>query len=114
MSKRKKRRKNKKTTNLTKNILSVLRKQSQPVNYKQVAATLHVSDTSTRNLIIKRLRSLKEKGAIQEAERGKYILSTPNNYYTGVIDINSRGQGYVIVEDLEDDIFINSKNFLAQ
>jgi ribonuclease R/exosome complex exonuclease DIS3/RRP44 len=110
MSKRKKRRKNKKTTNLTQNILSVLRKQSQPVNYKQVAATLHVSDTSTRNLIIKRLRSLKEKGAIQEAERGKYILSTPNNYYTGVIDINSRGQGYVIVEDLEDDIFINSKN----
>jgi len=110
MSKRKKRRKNNKTSNLTQNILSALRKQSQPVNYKQIATTLHVSDTSTRNLIIKRLKSLKEKGTIQEVERGKYILNSPNNYYTGIVDINSRGQGYVIVEDLEDDIFINSKN----
>ena len=110
MSKRKKRRRNNKTTNLTQNILSVLRKHPQPVNYKQIAATLQVSDTSTRNLIIKRLRSLKEKGSVQEVERGKYILSKSNNYFTGVVDINSRGQGYVIVEDLDDDIFINSKN----
>src|SRR5210317_1096583 len=103
MPKRKKRRKNINTSDLTKNILSVLRKHSNPLNYKQIAAELHVRDTSTRNLIIKRLKSLKEKGTIQELEHGKYILSTPNNYYTGVIGINSRGQGYVIVEDLEDD-----------
>ncbi len=110
MSKRKKRRKKNTSTNLTQNILSVLRKHNQPVNYKQIAATLNVGDTSTRNLIIKRLRSLKEKGTIQEVERGKFTLKASNNYYTGVVDINSRGQGYVIVEDLDDDIFINSKN----
>jgi ribonuclease R/exosome complex exonuclease DIS3/RRP44 len=110
MSKRKKRRNNNKSNNLTQNILSVLHKHNQPVNHKQIAAGLHVNDTSTRNLIIKRLRSLQEKGTIKEVDRGKYILNSPSNYFTGVIDINSRGQGYVIVEDIEDDIFINSKN----
>ena len=111
MSKRKKGRKKHTINNLTQNILSVLRKNnSNPINYKQVASVLNVIDTNTRNLIIKELKILKEKGTIQETERGKYILSVSNNYYTGVIDINSRGQGYVIVEDLEEDIFINSKN----
>ena len=104
MSKRKKRRKKNKTTNLTNDLLSILRKQVKPINHKQIAAALNIDDTSTRNLIIKRLRSLNEKGTIQEVERGKYIVSAPSNYFTGVVEINSRGQGYVIVDDIEDDI----------
>ena len=38
---------------------------------------------------------------IQEVERGKYILTPSQNYYTGSVDMAGRGQGYIIVEDLE-------------
>lgn len=111
MSKRKKRRKNSKHNNLTQSILTILRKQnSNPINYKQIASSLGVRDTSTRNLIIKRLKKLQLEEKIEEIDRGKYIIKTSKNYYTGITDVTSRGQAYIIVDDLEEDIFINNKN----
>ncbi len=111
MSKRTKRRKKHKTNNLTRSILTILRKQnSNPINYKQIAASMDVRDTSTRNLIIKRLKKLQLEEKIEEIDRGKYIIKSSKNYYTGVADVTSRGQAYIIVDNLEEDIFINSKN----
>ena len=107
----KKRRKNTNIENLAQTILNILRKDhSQAYTYKQIASKLGVDDASSRNQIVKKLKELQGKGSIQEIERGKYILTPSQNYYTGRMDIAGRGQGYVIVEDLEDDIFINNKN----
>ena len=111
MSKRNKKRNNNNNNNLTQNILNILRKQnSNPINYKQIAASLGVRDTSTRNLIIKRLKKLHLEEKIEEIERGKYIIKSSKNYYTGIADVTSRGQAYIVVDGLEDDIFINNKN----
>ncbi len=111
MSKRNKRRESTNTNNLTQSILSILRKQnSNPINYKQIASSLGVRDTTTRNLIIKRLKKLQLEEKIEEIERGKYIIKSSRNYYTGIADVTSRGQAYIIVEELEEDIFIHNKN----
>ncbi|MDX1461467.1 MAG: ribonuclease R [Marinirhabdus sp.] len=112
MPKRKKRRRsNTKIEGLTNSILAILRKDhSKPFNYKQIAAKLGVDDPSSRNQIIKKLKSLQAKGEIQELERGKYILTPSKNYHTGTMDINGRGRGFVIVDGLEDDIQVSNKN----
>ena len=112
MSKRNKRRNNNNNTNnLSQSILTILRKQnSNPINYKQIASSLGVSDTNTRNLIIKQLKKLQLEDKIEEIERGKYIIKSSRNYYTGIADVTSRGQAYIIVEELEEDIFVNNKN----
>ncbi|QAA82287.1 RNB domain-containing ribonuclease [Aequorivita sp. H23M31] len=100
-----------KIENLSQTILDILRKDhSKPYTYKQIAAKLQLDDASSRNQIIKKLKDLQHKGSIQEIERGKYILTPSQNYYTGRVDIAGRGQGYIIVEDLEDDIFVSNKN----
>ena len=111
MPKHKRKKKNNKIENLSQTILNILRKDhSQAFNYKQIAAKLQLDDPSSRNQIVKKLKDLQGKGTIQEIERGKYILTPSQNYYTGKVDIAGRGQGYIIVEDLEDDIFVSSKN----
>jgi len=111
MPKHKRKKKNNKIENLSQTILNILRKDhSQAFNYKQIAAKLQLDDPSSRNQIVKKLKDLQGKGSIQEIERGKYILTPSQNYYTGKVDIAGRGQGYIIVEDLEDDIFVKSKN----
>jgi RNAse R (EC 3.1.-.-) len=111
MSQRKKKRRKPNTEGLTESIIAILRKDhSKPINYKQIAAKLGVDDPSSRNQIIKKLKALQSKNTIQEIERGKYILTPSQNYYTGRVDIAGRGQGYVIVEDLEDDILVKNKN----
>ncbi|MBG42512.1 MAG: ribonuclease R [Aequorivita sp.] len=111
MPRHKRKKKNNKIENLSQTILNILRKDhSQAFNYKQTAAKLQLDDPSSRNQIVKKLKDLQGKGSIQEIERGKYILTPSQNYYTGKVDIAGRGQGYIIVEDLEDDIYVKSKN----
>ena len=112
MPKRKKRRRNNnKIQGLTNSILTILRKSNgTPINHKQIAAKLGVDDPSSRNQIVKKLKELQVKGDIQEVDRGKYIVAPSKNYYTGTMDITGRGRGFVIVEDLEDDIKVSNKN----
>ncbi|MDN3723071.1 ribonuclease R [Aequorivita sp. SDUM287046] len=111
MPRNKQKKKNNKIENLSQTILNILRKDhSQTFTYKQIAAKLQLDDPSSRNQIVKKLKDLQGKGTIQEIELGKYILTPSQNYYTGKVDIAGRGQGYIIVEDLEEDIYVNSKN----
>ncbi|NND88948.1 MAG: RNB domain-containing ribonuclease, partial [Flavobacteriaceae bacterium] len=111
MPKRKKSRKNIATQGISQNILEIFRKnRADGLNHKQIAAKLGVNDASSRNHIIKTLKTLNEKGTLQEIDRGKYILAPSMNYHTGVVDLTSRGQGYVIIEGMEEDVFIKNKN----
>jgi len=110
MPKRKKRRKEQ-GEGLTQNIIEVFRKdRATSFNYKQISAKLKLDDAKTRNTIIKILKDLQGKGTLKEIDRGKYILTPSMNYHTGILDVNQRGQGYVIVEGMEDDVFVNHKN----
>ena len=111
MSRKKKRRSNNKISNLTNTILGILKKErNKTFNYKQIASKLGVNDASSRNQIIKKLQQLKAKQEIEEVERGKFKALITTEYYTGILDISSKGSGYVICDDFEDDIFIASNN----
>ena len=41
--------------------------------------------------------------------RGKYKLKSKSTIIEGIIDINNGGNGYVIVDELDEDIFIHKK-----
>ena len=111
MPNHKRKKKNHKIENLSQIIVNILRKDhSQAFNYKQIAAKLQLDDPSSRNQIVKKLKDLQAKQTIQEIERGKYILTPSQNYYTGRVDIAGRGQGFIIVEDLEEDIYVKNQN----
>lgn len=104
---RKKKKKSHKIPNLTDAILQIFKKSSSKTfNYKQIAAKLSITDTSGRNQIIKTLKKLKAKQKIEEIDRGKYKVIGATEYYTGILDLTSRGQGYIICDDFEEDIFV--------
>ena len=82
----------------------------QSLNYKQIASQLEITSADGRNQITKKLAELLIEKKIKETERGKYQIVADNNYYIGTIDVTSRGNGYVICDDLEQDIYIPSRN----
>ncbi len=99
--------------NLSKSIKDILRKSPEATfNYKQIAAKLGVEDANTRNKIIRTLAQLAAKKEIEEADRGKFKIVANADYYTGTLDMTTKGFGYVVVEELDDDVFIpaNSLN----
>jgi len=113
MSKSKKKAKNNRNNEITKGIFTVLEKEpTKSFNYKQIASQLGLDNTQDRNQLIRRLGQLKEKKRIQEENRGNYkaIANTnsKNKIYTGRVDMTGRGNAYVIVEDMDEDIFVSA------
>ncbi|MFQ3238336.1 MAG: ribonuclease R [Olleya marilimosa] len=102
---------NNKISNLTNTILSILKKdRNQSFNYKQIAAKIGVNDASSRNQIIKKLAQLKAKEEIIETDRGKFKAVVNTEYHTGIFDAAQRGNGYVICDAFDTDIYIASNN----
>ncbi|GGD80317.1 ribonuclease R [Planktosalinus lacus] len=112
MSAKKKRKKStNKIPNLSESILKILLlNPSNSFNYKQIGAKMGLDDPSSRNQIIKKLKELLGKQQIEEIDKGKYRIKKGNQYHTGKLDMTTRGQGYVVVEGLEDDVFVSNKN----
>ncbi|WBL22370.1 ribonuclease R [Zunongwangia sp. HRR-M8] len=97
--------------NLDKKITDILRKDAgKSFNYKQIAAKLGVDDPSSRNQITKKLAQLAAKKEIIAVERGKFMVEKGANYYTGKLDMSTKGYGFVIVEEFEEDIMIPQAN----
>jgi ribonuclease R len=111
MKRNKKKKSKKGISNLTNTILSILKKErNKSFNYKQIAAIIGVNDASSRNQIIKTLAKLAAKQEIEQVDRGKFKAIISTDYFTGILDLASKGNGYVISDDFEEDVFIASNN----
>ncbi|SEB63800.1 RNAse R [Maribacter dokdonensis] len=110
MSKRNKKAKNHRKNEITKGIFTVLEKQpNKSFNYKQIAAKINITDAQDRNTLIKRLTQLKEKKRIQEVDRGQFkVLENTKTYYEGTVDLTGKGHAYIVVDGMDDDVFIPS------
>lgn len=109
---RKKIRKNKspELSNVSQKILNILRKTPQKLfNYKELASKMGVDDPGNRNKIIRTLAQLTSKRKIEEVDRGKFKFIPGKDTYTGIVDISTRGGGFVVVDELEEDIYVPEK-----
>ncbi len=108
MSKKNKKAKNHRQNEITKGIFTVLEKeQNKSFNYKQIAAKIGVKEAHDRNLLIKKLVQLKESKRIIEESRGNYkAVASTKTYHTGTVDITGRGNAYIVIEGMDDDVFV--------
>ncbi len=108
MSKKKKRARSQRKNEITKGIFEVLEKEpGKSFNYKQIASKLGITEAQDRNELIRRLGQLKQKERIREVERGKFQkMASLEKLYTGRVDLTTNGNAYIIIEDLEEDIFV--------
>ena len=108
MAKRKKRASNQRKNELTKGIFTVLEgSPKKSFTYKDIAQKLGVTDTQSRNQLIKRLGQLKAKNRIREVSRGQFaVLEGKGDKFEGLVDLTSSGNAYLISDDFQDDLFV--------
>ena len=83
----------------------------QKLNYKQISAKLFLKKPHERMLVTSILLDLKERGLIEEPEKGKFRkVAKKSIRFQGKIEITRRGAGYVESELFEGDVFISSKD----
>lgn len=102
----------KKPKTYSEKILKILSQNAnKPFNYKQICAILELTDTKSRNEIIKDLKILAAQKVIIENEPGSYLVKAiSQDYYEGTIDMTSRRTAYFICDEFEDDVFIPTNN----
>lgn len=105
-----------KKTNAYRHILTQLisdifeKSGNKPLNYKQVAAKLNLTDPESRTAILSILEEESRSGRpglFKELGKGKYILKELKAFVIGLVDMTADGSAFVVPEDeFEDDIYI--------
>ncbi|PCH77768.1 MAG: ribonuclease R [Flavobacteriaceae bacterium] len=96
---------------LTRKVLRIFNNNPDGLyNYKQIASKIKIEDTDGRNQIIKKLAALKIEEKIEEVDRGKYKLLASTKHVIGTIDLTSNGNGYLVSDELENDVYIPARN----
>lgn len=117
---------------LEKDIIRLLSDIRKPLNYKQIASRLGIDDESRRTLIKFILRTLEKKKYVREIGGGRYVFKQKikpkeeevkqevytkrdlrgSSVLTGMVDLASSGDAYVVIDGQEHDIHVSGKNTL--
>ena len=92
-------------------VLKVLTNEpNKPLNYKQIGSKIPYISYKEVNHV---LDMMVHDGKITQPDRGKYMLEQTNvDEVIGTLDFNSRGDAYLVVENVEDDIKIKAGDTL--
>ena len=93
---------------LTHLIVDIFEKSNNaPINYKQVAAKLNLSDNESKDAILEILSDESKSGKFLQIERGKFQLRQLSVHIRGKVDMTADGSAYIVPDDeLESDIYV--------
>ena len=77
------------------------------LNHKQVCSLINVKESALRKLVYTILEDLGRSNFLKKEGYDSYKLNASNSIFEGVLQITTRGSGFVIMEDKEmADIFV--------
>ena len=92
---------------LTTNILGIFSNfPTKTLNYKQISKMLDIKDEQQRQLVVHVLGELTKSDQLVEVHTGKYQFKSRAGYEVGKIDMTQYGYGFLVAEELEEDVFI--------
>lgn len=92
---------------LSRMVLGVISTHPQKTyNYKQISKVLNIKTEDQRQLVVQVLNELEKNGSLQAVSPGKYKLKTKGGQLIGKIDMTQHGYGFLVTEDIEEDVFI--------
>jgi ribonuclease R len=111
MSKKKKKSKAKGIKKLTDQVLDFMEKNpTKAFNYKQIARQLNIKNKQKKKLIIDILERLAGEELLHEVKKGKYQAVVKSSQITGRVEMTANGTGYLISDEIQEDIFISNRN----
>ena len=89
-------------------ILNILKDKERSIH--ELQHVLDLSNSEGFTVLLKALNQLEDEGKIVRNDKNEYLLIENSNYILGVLHINKRGFGFVIIDEESDDIFISSRD----
>ena len=95
---------------LKKGVTAIFKGADKALTHKDICRQLQVKDKITKHQILFILKNLLAEGSIKETIHGSYRTHQDQTFYKGKIEKVASGAGYVICEDLDEDVFISARN----
>ncbi|MBN2681140.1 MAG: ribonuclease R [Bacteroidales bacterium] len=83
---------------------------SKTFNYKQIAAKIDASDFGSKQIIMQLLAAMTAQERLIEESTGKYKLKPQAGYVTGIVDLTSKGYGFIVSEEMDEHVFVSQTN----
>ena len=83
---------------------------TKPFNYKQIAHQLNIKNKQHKKIIGEILNELVTDEYLEEVQRGKYQMKIQSGTLTGKIEMTGKGMGYLITDEVQEDVYIASRN----
>ena len=80
---------------------------NKPFNAKQLASKLFIGNKNDMQTLQLVLDQLKHEGDIEEISVGRYLQKYIPQIKEGILDLNQKGNGYVICDDETPDVFVS-------
>ena len=91
-------------------VLDILKNSDKALDLLEISNNLYLDSVSEMTSLIDTLNSLEEELKVYKTKKDKYILFEKSHLLVGKIHINKKGFGFVSVEGIEDDFYIDEKN----
>jgi ribonuclease R len=76
-------------------------------NYKQITHKLGITNEDSKQDVIKILQVMEKEETIEAIERGSYRYVPDFSLFTGKVEFTQRGAAFVLVDELEEDIYVS-------
>ena len=91
-------------------IVNILKNSDKALDVYELLHSLYGDDNSKLEELIKELHELEEDTTIYHTKKDKYMLIEDSHLKKGVLRVNKKGFGFVEVDNLEEDVFIDALN----
>ncbi|MDX5405050.1 MAG: ribonuclease R [Bacteroidota bacterium] len=85
---------------------------NKAMNYKQVGAKMGFSPKQVKAELNDILKVLEKEGKLIQVSRGQFKLKYIEKYATGIVDMTSSGNAYVVSGQTEEDIHVKAGNLM--
>lgn len=90
-------------------LLAYLESAGRPVKAEQILADLGLKGERMRGLLLERLHKMTQAGQVLENRGGEFCLTAKLDLLTGVVSGHRDGFGFVIRDDIGDDVYLSAR-----
>ena len=91
-------------------VVKLLTEQNNALKASEIADILNVIEVEQFKNLLDVLKELEDELVVYKSNKEKYMLFQDSHLKKGTLSVNSKGFGFILIKDEEDDIYISPNN----
>ena len=91
-------------------ILNILKNKDKAMDVIEIQDALGLKESKELEELIKIINEMEEEALLYHTKKDKYMLLENSPVRKGIMRVNKKGYGFVAIENLKDDVYVNAED----